>query len=331
MLDEILIREGEGQYESLTLALQAVAAAERVELDYDDLCAALGVSFAAVSTDAVASPGWWLTYGRDAFLEPAARLFCIELRDLHPPDVGVDMLAADEFSQHFEASYEPLILRALENGQPVLALQGWPDFRSSFWGVITGQTNAGFEGTTLWSGGERQRLVAPAVQCYVVERCEPVVPRRSDLFAMAMRHADTFLNRAPFAAPSPAVAPSIVTGPAAFDAWEEWLESGEFGDPDTDASWNEHRQHAEFIAASRDSAARFLRRIREVASKDLGETVDQAIACCESVVDRLADSRDESKVRSLFATSRGREKLLQAIHAAEADDRRLGMHVEQLA
>ena len=48
MLDRILIREGEGEYESLALALRAVASAVGIELDYDDLCAALGVSFTAV-------------------------------------------------------------------------------------------------------------------------------------------------------------------------------------------------------------------------------------------------------------------------------------------
>ena len=330
-LDWIIIREAPDQYESLALALQAIAAADDVELDYDDLCAALGVSFSAVSTTAEPSPGWWLTYGRDAFVKPAARLFGLELRALHPPNVSVDMLAADEFPQHYEASYKPLIRAALENGQPVLAWQGWPDYRWPFWGVITAQAGSDFDGTTLWTEGRRQRLTGPAKQCYMVEACDPAVPRPAHLLAMAMQHADAYMNRGPFACVAPgAEAPAIVTGPAGFDAWEQWLQSDDFGDPSEDPSWNEHRQHAEFIAAARQSAARFLRRFQLVVDEDRARILGEAAACCDSLVSRLADSRDQEKARILFASRPGRRTLLQAVNAAEADDRRLAMHLEQL-
>src|SRR5690606_11352344 len=107
--------------------------------DYDDLCAALGVSFAAVSVGSESSPGWWTTYGRDAFLAPAARLFGLHVRDLHPPEVALEMTGAEEFGQHWELSYKPHIQQALRNGQPVLAWQGWPDVRWPFWGVVTAE------------------------------------------------------------------------------------------------------------------------------------------------------------------------------------------------
>jgi len=330
-LDKIIIQESPEQYESLALALQAVAKADGAQLHYDDICAALGTSFTAVSTTFDPVPGWWMTYGRDIFVVPAAKLFGIELRPLHHQRVGINMLAADEFHQHFEKSYKPLIRQALKNNQPVLTWQGWPEFRWPFWGVITKQSNDTLEGTTMWSNGINQQLIEPAMQCYVVEFCDPIEPPRDKLFATAIRHVDSCMNRAPFV---PAIldpeVPAIVTGPTAFNAWEDWLESEHFGNPDQDQSWNEHRQNAEFIAAARMSAARFLNRQKDIAGHDQLEIIDQAVACCESIAERLTEARDEQKVRTLFATEQGRQTLLQAVHAAEADDRRLAMQVEQL-
>lgn len=328
----IIVREQAGQCESLALALQAIAASAKVDLDYDDLCAALGVSVAAVSVRSEPAPGWWMTYGRDAFLEPAARLFGIELRDLHPPDVAADMVEAEEFPQHFDASYRPLIARAVENGQPVLVWQGWPDVRALFWGVVTGLDGDDLVGTTLWSGGQPQPLTGPALQACVVERLEPVQPRRDALFAMAAHHADAYMNRALYAPPPGAmVPPNLVTGPAAFDAWETWLGSGDFKDPAAAESWREHRQHAEFVAEARRSAARFLRNWGDAAPETQKSLILEAADCCEALARRLAPSCDEETVRESFVTPAGRDKLLAAVHAAEADDRRLAMRIEQLA
>jgi len=331
-LNQIVIRDAEQEYESLALSLRAIAAAADVELDYDDLCAALGVSFAAVSTGIEPSPGWWMTYGRDLFLQPAARLFGFELRPIQPFQVGLGMVQAGEFAQHFEQSHKPLILRALENNQPVIAWQGWPDFRWPFWGVITGFENNQFTGTTIWTNGQIQYLTEPALQCYVVERCDPYLPPRDQLFAMSIGHAHAYMNQAPY---DPMIfdttPPTIVTGPQAFDAWENWFEKTDFKAPANAQCWNDHRQHAEFLGAARSSAARFLNRCRDVADPEQLEWIGSAIDCCESMVNRLAESRDEVMVQSLFSTYQSRQKLLETIHAAEADDRRLAMQIEQLA
>jgi len=331
-LNTINVREEAGRYESLSLALRAVAEAARGQIDYDALCAALGVSFCAVSVRAEPAPGWWMTYGRDAFVEPAARLFGIRLRNLQPPDVGVEMSRAVEFPQHFDASYLPLIQRALENGQPVIAWQGWPDASAMFWGVITAASGEGLEGVTLWAGGERVRLVSPAVQCHVVEECSPQLPPRDRLFGMAMRHADAFMNRAPFApVPAGAEPPAMITGPAAFDAWERWLAETEFGPVEQDAAWREHRQHADFVAASRRSAVAFLESMREIIPAQRRDDMSEGIRCCQEVADLLSPSIEEAIVREAFTSAAGREQLLAAVHAAEAADRRLAMLVEQFA
>jgi hypothetical protein len=330
-LDAIQVEQGPEEYESLVTALRAVAAGHNAVLDYDALCAGLGLSFTAVSTTAQSSPAWWLTYGRDVFVEETARFFGFRLRDLHPPDVGVDMLAADEFPQHFEISYKPLIRRALENGQPVLAWQGWEGDGAALWGVITAADGERFVGSVQGVGGEPVAHVAPAMQCYVVEAFEPAEAGRLNLLRMALRHADVYMNQAPFAVTAsnpPAAAglspPSIVTGPAAFDAWEQWLSDGSFDDE----AWNDHWYHAMAVVAGRRSASRFLREHGELAPQY--DVVKGAMACCDDVAERLAPSCDEATVRERFATPAGRQALLQDLHAAEAADRRLAMRVQEL-
>jgi hypothetical protein len=334
-LEAITIAEGPDQHESLAMCLQALAAVEGVSLDYDDLCAALGVSFAAVSTTAEPAPGWWMTFARDAFLAPAAQLFGIHLRDLHPPDVAVEMLTADEYGQHWEHSYKPLIRSALENREPLLAWQGWPGVSWPFWGIITGQAGDAFEGLTIWAGAQRLPIGGPGqlpLQCYVVENCEPGFPPRTDLFATAMQHADAYMNRAPYAPTlTRDTSLQVVTGPAAFDAWERWLESEPAGTAAGSPPWNEHRQHAELIASARASAARFLRRMYEVVEPERRGAITEAIAHCDTVAEWLSASRDEAAVRQAFSTSQGREKLLASVNAAEAADRRLAVCVERLA
>jgi hypothetical protein len=327
-LDDIIIQEAEEQCESLALSLRAVAATQRVDLDYDDLCAVLGLSFTAAATVVEPSPGWWTTYGRDAFLESAAKLFGFQVRDLHPPDVAVDMLSAEEFAQHWELSYRPLIEGALENRQPVLAWQGWPDYRWPFWGVITGKMQDDFVGTTLWANGQRLTLTQPALQCYVVEQGEPFAPPAMMVLRAAVTHANEYMNRAPFSSQIPGqLEPKIVTGPAAFDAWEAWLQSGDLGAE----AWNDHRQNAEFIAIGRLSAARFLRRMRAIVEADIADMIDEAVSCCESLVSVLERSRDEAQAQSFFHNKNGREQLLADIMVAESADRRLARCVEELA
>lgn len=328
-LSKILLREEAGRYESLALSLQAVAEAAGGETDYDALCAAMGVSFAAVSARAEKAPGWWMMYGRDAFVEPAAQLFGIRLRNLQPPDVGVEMTQAAEFPQHFEASYLPLIQRSLENGQPVIAWEGWPGTSALCWGVITGTDGNALSGVTMWADGQTVELAGPAVQSYVVEECAPRLPPRDQLLGMALRHADAYMNRAPFTVG--AAPPAIVTGPAAFDAWETWLADTEFGPPDQDESWREHRQHADFLVSSGRSAIAFLQRIRAIVPNDHQDFFGEIIDTVQKRIALLEPSTDQARVREAFASANGRQELLSAVHAAEAADRRLAMMIEESA
>ncbi len=329
-LGTVVLPEEPGRYESLAICLQGVAESVRGQIDYDDLCSALGLSMTTVSAGSIDAPGWWMTCGRDLLVEPVAELFGIRLRNLHPPGMGVELYGADEFEQHFEASYEPLIARAIENGQPVLAWRGWPDLGAYHWGVITGVDDQGFTGRTIWRGGQIDRLVEPTYQCYVVEECEPVAPPLERLFKSTVRAANVYINQAPFAPLTGGGGPlRLVTGPAAYDAWELWIEH--LADAEAATAWTEHRQHAEFITASRRSAIAFLKKYASVAGPDRRDVLAEMVAHCEAVVEQLAESVDEQRAASAFRTRGGRERLLAGVHAAEAAERRLAAIIESLA
>jgi hypothetical protein len=253
-------------------------------------------------------------------------MFGISLRNLHPPDVGIELLTAAEYAQHFEASYVPLIRRVIENGEPVLAWQGWPDTSWAFWGVITGADERGLIGTVSGLESKRVRLSGAALQCYVVERCEAHLPRRGDLLEMAMHHADVYMNGAPLSPVGPEP-PIIVTGPVAFDRWVEWLASEEL----KPGAWNEHCYHTACIVASRRSATRFLKSCWDVAGPERQGLLNEAVSHCEAMVARLSDSCDAELVQGKFENAAGREELRQSVQLAEADDRRLALCVERLA
>ena len=212
----------------------------------------------------------------------------------------------------------------------MLAWQGWPETSAMFWGVVTRVTDGQLEGVTLWAEGRPRRLVAPALQCYVVETCNPVPPPRDRLLTMALQHADAYLNHAPFASGvANAAAPGIVTGPAAYDAWEAWLETGAFSASEADTGWREHRQHAEFMTTSRQSAIAFVSSIREIVPASQQLQVDAIIDACSQELNHLLPSCDEQVVCRAFATPAGRRTLLDALHRAEAASRRIASTIEE--
>ena len=105
---------------SLTLALRSVAESAGYDVDADDLHAVLGLSMVACAAPGDMELGNWPLYARDAFLVDTARVFGMTVRPIHPPEAARGLGGAAEFAQHFDASYRPLIARALEHDQPVL-------------------------------------------------------------------------------------------------------------------------------------------------------------------------------------------------------------------
>ena len=159
--------------ESLAFAVRAIARQGGIEIDHTDLLEALGIDNPAGPSP---TPGPTM-FDRDARLIETGKHFGMQIRDVHPPEAARVLEAAAEFDQHFDASYRPLILRALENNQSVLAWRGWAEERELSWGWIRAacEEGVGFRGATIWSERElnslrNDLLVRPAIQLYIVER-----------------------------------------------------------------------------------------------------------------------------------------------------------------
>ena len=159
--------------ESLAFALRAIARQGGIEIDHKELVLALGFEIWTVPSPT----GNPTMFGRDARLIEAGKLVGMQIRDVHPPEAARGLESAAEFDQHFDASYRPLIFRALENNQGVIAWRGWAGERELSWGWIRAACGegVGFRGATIWSERElnslrNDLLVRPAVQLYIVER-----------------------------------------------------------------------------------------------------------------------------------------------------------------
>jgi len=159
--------------ESLAFALRAIARQAEVKIDHRELITALGFETPAVPSHTATA----IMFGRDARLIEAGKIVGMQIREVHPPEAARGLEAAAEFDQHFDASYRPLILRALENNQGVIAWRGWAGERELSWGWIRAACDegVGFRGATIWSERElnslrNDLLVRPSVQLYIVER-----------------------------------------------------------------------------------------------------------------------------------------------------------------
>lgn len=157
--------------ESLTFAVRAIARTAGVEIGHAALNDALGYLPPALGGDAGSM------HGRDARLVEAGKSFGMQIRAVHPPEASRGLEDVPEFEQHFDLSYRPLILRALENGQYVLAWRGWAGERELSWGWIRAACEEGvrFRGATIWTEAELEALrddllTRPAIQLYIVER-----------------------------------------------------------------------------------------------------------------------------------------------------------------
>lgn len=202
---------------SLTAALHEILRRAGLTLAIDDVHAALGLPL-LIAAAPDHPPLHWPSLARDSFLIPAARLFGLDIRDLHPPEAARGLERAVGFRQHFDASYQPLIARALEHGQPVIAWQGWADDAALSWGIVEAQTalGVGFAGTPFpsssWSAN-RVTLSGPPVQVYVVEAIAPRRPDDHALLRAVLRH-----GRAAFDG-TLSERYGLSTGPAALALW----------------------------------------------------------------------------------------------------------------
>ena len=256
---------------SLARALIRHVTQRGVAIEPDVLTVALGWPFLVCAVPDETRCRFWPHYARDAFLVEACRLFAITVRPLHPPEAARGLADSAEFRQHFDASYRPLVMRALENGQGVLAWRGWAAVEVPVWGVITAACDdgVGLTGFACGSAASDEDRVAPLesppVQLYVVESIDVREPSSSDwdrhLNAVASASVRSELDER-F---------GIVTGPRAIDLWMRVLETGR-------ASANE-------VEVMRRSLACTCRRLAQVVtthavSRPLSEYITAMLKAC---------------------------------------------------
>lgn len=272
---------------TLTWALARVAADAGHAIDADDLHAALGLSLFACAVAGESRIDWWSMYARDRFVVPAARLFGMRLRDLHPPDVARGLDTAAEFEQHFDLSYRPLIHRAMEHGQAVLAWRGWRGEEGPTWGIIReiSKEGVGFAGSIPQTGrvdaSKLTVLDRPASQVYVVETIERTTPTNEAIVSMAMEHAREGFDRAS------AGRWGIATGAAAIELFEERLAR--------DASkelLNQASAFVESMGTGSASAVRLIDRHKNGATSIAAKQLDGLCESCEVIIRSWTSWRD---------------------------------------
>lgn len=247
-------------WNSLPLAVDAVARRAGLHLNYDDLTAALGLSLAMTAVRGEPLLSRWCLHARDAFLPQTAVLFGIEVRELHPPEAAVGLSGFPEFRQHFDASYRPLIRTALRNRQPVLAWQGWSGGREECWGVIQQESShgAGFEGAVFEAAGLPGEwhevdvgLERPPVQFYVVERVGQTSVDSSSVVQAAVAHTWRYFSDAALSRFE------VITGLAAYDQWLERIRAEPAGEARDRGLPAESRALATAMAEAHAVGARF--------------------------------------------------------------------------
>ncbi|MCH8967377.1 MAG: hypothetical protein IID43_06830, partial [Planctomycetes bacterium] len=324
------------------------------DVDTDDLHAALGLSMVAYAVPGDMELANWSMYGRDAFLVDTARAFGMTVRAIHPPEAARGLGGAAEFAQHFDASYRPLIARALEHDQPVLAWRGWPGDHRLAWGLIKEAClqGVGFRGVVLTeagapSGAPLETLETPPVQVYVVENAMPVEPPPDALLKLAVGHTRQALCgklTAPF---------GVITGIGALRYWSDAIASNRgmgVARPGLDRS---HQVLATSTRNANLSAVRFLQRLYDRAPTCDGSPADapgglmlagsrrapaaragvsaaeadvplgkrfsiiRSLAIlCNEVAGALGRSTELSNVRTAMATPEGRARLIEDLKLA---------------
>ena len=312
--------------ESLAIALRALLSWAGEEVDYRTITAALGLSLITAVRDPEACLVIWVTQGRDALLAEAAPCFGLRIRDLHPPEAAVGIERAPEFAQHFEASYRPLIEKALANNQPVLARSGWPGEASGHWGIITagGGPGMGLRGTSLDSGGATVTMTAPPVQAYVIEELKPRVQSAGELLRLAVNSARTILHNET----DPRF--GITTGPEVYASWRERLRHEHVCAACDDSGAKGHRQMAYVITCARRDAAEFFSRYVESVAGDARKLIERIASECDAAINVLAPSCDLCTVEDAVKNERGRGQLAEAVTAAQTHETKIKTYITDL-
>jgi hypothetical protein len=303
---------------SLTSTLRSIARDAGYEIDVDDLHAALGLSMFVCAVPAEVDIASWPLYARDAFIVPAGRLFGMTIRELHPPEVALGLSGAAEFRQHFDASYRPLIMRALENNQAVLAWRGWPGLLRLSWGIIKEKSNdgIGLAGVVPALPGaaapaQSVSLITPPAQLYIVEDIEPRQPDASELLNLALDHTRRVLRGEPVSRFG------VLTGADAVRSWIDRITGSRSDGPMNPVLSRGHHELAKSVSAGYQSALRFLERQRTRCDQKYDTLISGVGAMCRQVLTALGESTNYGAVRYLMDDPNRRAKLARQFRNAE--------------
>lgn len=325
-LSGIAIQNGGGR-DSLALSIQALLRWRGFDVDCDEITASLGMTFRTPAVKRRVCLGAWTDYGCDALLPEAALLLGLRLREIHPPQAAVGLSRFEPFAQHFEASYAPLIQRALHHDQPVLAWQGWPTKRQSPWGIITreGTVGCGFAGAVAGTSDNATPIVSPPVQLYVVEEISPKRPSNERLLRSTVRSALCILRRDGLADPD------VVLGEQAYSLWLRRLEAAAMCATCGDCGWRCHHAHTLRLTSNREAAMRVLEQCGSEASIAVQSAIHDISVGLRGYLDALATSRDPAAVELLGKTYDGRAALAAGIRKAQSMDDRVLQSLSRLA
>lgn len=172
----------EGLGVSLATSLAECCRRAGANADADDLCLMLGLPFLFAADAERGASERIGDVGQDIAVGVVANALEMTLRAVHPPEAAVGVWRAPEFAQHFEASYKPIVLRALENGQCAVALGMWSGVSEPAWAVVEGASARGFglvgelEVACVDSMRASREVVleSPTIQVHVLERAGEV-------------------------------------------------------------------------------------------------------------------------------------------------------------
>jgi len=296
---------------SLPLAVRAVLQQAGHDVDLDDLCAVMGLPFLFTAVPDEPNLSRWLMYARDAFLIPAGRLFGLTIRELHPPDAARGLDRAEEFRQHFDASYRPLILRALEHNQPVLAWRGWPPPFDLHWGLVTETCAEGvaFRGPVFESRDGHRDLVlqTPATQCYVVESIEPLPPQREAIFKMALWHAHVICRT------DLSNSLNVLAGTRAFEEWHRRAQSDDWTTEESQKRFEQCVRLAHDVRTMFASVPRILEELSQTFGPDERQLMNFAATCCHKIITDLELLMDAWEVSRLVRIEHARKTIVLEI------------------
>lgn len=214
-LADLRLTPAPSSFESLVDCLTALCAWCGQPAECGELLATTGIAGMLTAAPAARAPVEWPWWGRHVFIEEAALLYGLQLRDLHPPQAAPLPLPPPEFDLHYRDSYLPLIRTALANGQPVLAWMGW-EGAPFYWGLIVEASGPRGAGLVPGRSGRVALSTAP-VQCYVVTPNAPEPVTAAQRLAAARRRlAEALGNALPERF-------GVISGAAALPAWREAL------------------------------------------------------------------------------------------------------------